>query len=74
MENKNQSDVATMLEILRTELLRDGKDSMFFIANTDQELLLVKKRINGKLVWALPEETDFQAFGKKIANYIQKQK
>ena len=68
-----KDDVATVLEVLRTELLRDQSNSLFFVANSNQELLLVKKKINGELVWALPKEDDFKAFEAKIINYIKEQ-
>ena len=67
------NDAATILELLRTELLRTGKDSMFYVANSDQELLLVKKKIGDKQVWALPEEADFKDFEQKLADYIKKE-
>lgn len=64
------NDVATMLELLRTELLRDSKNSMFYVANSKQELLLVKKRVGNELVWALPKEEDFKNFEQKLVDYI----
>lgn len=68
-----KSDVAALIELLRSELLRPGKDSLFFLANSDQELLLVKKKVGDHLVWALPTEEDFTAFALKLANHLKQE-
>lgn len=68
-----KSDVAALIELLRSELLRPGKDSLFFLANSDQELLLVKKKVGDHLVWTLPTEEDFTAFALKLANHLKQE-
>ena len=69
----DNNDVAAMFELLRSELLKPGKNSLFFVANSDQELLLVKKKIGDELVWALPKDEDCEAFAKKLADHIKQE-